>query len=109
MVKINFRSHDGDVLAVETPLGGSVMEAAIAEGVPGIEAQCYGAGVCGTCHIFVHEDIRSAINPPSEWEIEMLEMLSATNAGSRLACQIEITANLDGAQFQLPESQEKIA
>ncbi len=85
--------------------GSSVMEAAVAWDAPGIEAQCYGAGVCGTCHVYACE--RSiALSPKSEWEVQMLSDLPLARADSRLSCQIRFDERLDGAEFRIPERQD---
>jgi len=78
------------------------MEAAVAQSVPGIEAQCYGSGVCGTCHVYVANEWRGATGDPSEWEAEMLRSLPLAGPRSRLACQIKLTRALDGLVVETP-------
>lgn len=93
---------------IEVPVkpGTSVMEAAIAKDVPGIEAQCYGAGVCGTCHVYAEDGVHALLEAPSSWEREMLEALPLATAESRLSCQLRFQEKLEGAVFRLPERQD---
>jgi 2Fe-2S ferredoxin len=93
------------IAAVIKP-GTTIMETAVANQVPGIEAQCYGAGVCGTCHVYVSDCLRDLLDPPSAWEQEMLDRLPLTRPCSRLSCQIRFEERLAGAEFQVPERQD---
>jgi 2Fe-2S ferredoxin len=73
--------------------------------VPGIEAQCYGAGICGTCHVYAQSDA-AALPPVSDWEKDMLANLELARPQSRLACQIKFEAALNGFEFLIPERQD---
>ena len=106
MATINFITHDEQHIAVSIKPGSTIMEAAVASAVPGIEAQCYGAGVCGTCHVYASGPLRDALPAKSDWEEEMLKGLPLAAANSRLACQIRFEDRLDGAQFRIPERQD---
>src|SRR5688572_21333499 len=97
MASLNFQLSTGVGVSVEALPGGSVMEAAIADEVPGIVAKCYGAGVCGTCHVLVPLQWRDAAGPVSEWEAEMIDALPQKQPASRLSCQVTVRAELDGA------------
>ena len=81
------------------------MEAAIANDISGIEAQCYGGCNCGTCHVYVAADWREATGPPKVWEAEMLRSISLSDESSRLSCQITMSENLDGLVVHTPERQ----
>ena len=55
MAKIHFVDHKGETRTVEIENGATVMEAAIRNSIPGIEAECGGACACATCHVYVDE------------------------------------------------------
>lgn len=84
------------------------MEAAVEHEVAGIEAQCYGAGVCGTCHVYVADEWLAATGGKSDWEQSMLDALPLARPNSRLSCQIVLGERLEGADFALPEFQESL-
>ena len=105
---INFVTHDGERVAVPIKPGTNVMEAAIAHDVAGIEAQCYGAGVCGTCHVYADPPFAEILPPKTEWEEEMIAGLPLASEQSRLSCQIRFAAELDGATFRIPERQDTL-
>ncbi|HMO69350.1 MAG TPA: 2Fe-2S iron-sulfur cluster-binding protein [Novosphingobium sp.] len=109
MGTITFTQPDGTSAAISIRPGNTVMEAAVAREVPGIDAQCYGAGVCGTCHVMVAEDVAPLLDPPSQWESDILACLELAGPGSRLACQIRFAEAIDGACFTVPERQDAIA
>ncbi|ETI64250.1 2Fe-2S ferredoxin [Sphingobium sp. C100] len=108
MGTITFISPDGESRSIRIKHGTSIMEAAIAADIPGIEAQCYGAGVCGTCHVFAEPPMRSELPDPTEWETEMLSGVPLAGEGSRLSCQIPFEDRFDGAVFRVPERQDAI-
>ena len=108
MVRVTFTDHLGSKVAIDHAPGCSVMEAAVENEISGIEAQCYGAAVCGTCHVYVEERWFEATGSKGEWEQAMLEALPLARPGSRLACQIVLSDQLDGAEFELPERQESL-
>lgn len=86
--------------------GQSLMQAAVAAKVPGIEAECGGLMTCGTCHVFVREPHASRLPPPGPDERGMLEFTAEPcRPNSRLSCQIALTAELDGLTVDLPASQ----
>ena len=94
--------------SIVSRLGVSLMEMAIEHAVSGIEAQCYGATVCGTCHVHVGEAWLAATGRPGDWEQAMLDELVLARPDSRLACQIMVSAALDGAHFSVPDRQEAL-
>lgn len=105
MPKIIYRTYDGAVRTVEVPSGTSVMEAAVRNGVPGIDGDCGGACACATCHVYVPDGWLSRLEPQSDMEQSMLEFAENVRPNSRLGCQIKMDADLDGLELQLPESQ----
>ena len=106
MVRIRFIEHGGAKHAVEVAPGTSVMQAATANLVPGIVADCGGAGNCATCHGYVDEDWVGRVPPASNDELEMIDAgCFHTQPNSRLTCQIAVTADLDGLTIRLPPTQ----
>jgi 2Fe-2S ferredoxin len=105
MPQITFIEHNGTVHEVAADNGSSVMEAAIDNAVPGIDADCGGQCACATCHVFIDGDWAEKISARSEMEETMLELAEGVTEFSRLACQISISDTLDGLKVQLPEAQ----
>lgn len=106
MPRIHFTLSDGAMREVEAAAGLSVMEAARAAGVPGIVAECGGAAMCATCHVYVAEEWLALLPPMTEFEDELLEGTGAPRAAnSRLSCQIKIGDAIDGLQVGVPETQ----
>lgn len=105
MVRVLFKTIDGDERLVDAVAGESLMQAAVRNQVAGIEAACGGSMVCGTCHIYVSEPWFSALAPTSTMEADMHEYGVHVEANSRLACQIPVTPALEGVVVTTPPSQ----
>jgi 2Fe-2S ferredoxin len=105
MPKISYISHDGVTRTIEVKEGLSVMEGAIRNSLPGIEAECGGGLACATCHVLVDQEWTAKVGPPSEMEHNMLQLASEVGPRSRLSCQIRVTKELDGLVVNTPESQ----
>jgi len=105
MAKITYIQHGGAQHVVEAPAGLSVMEAAVKNNVPGIDADCGGATACATCHVYVDQAWLKKTGERTAMEQSMLEFAEGVATNSRLACQIRIGDTLDGLIVQLPESQ----
>lgn len=105
MPKIKYIEHDGTEHEVDVPSGLSVMEGAIRNMVPGIDADCGGACACATCHVYVDEAWAGKTGERSSMEESMLDFASDVQDNSRLSCQIRITDALDGLVVRLPEEQ----
>lgn len=106
MIPIQFILKDGTTRSVDGRAGDSVMETAIRQNVRGIDAECGGACACATCHVYVADDWIGRLVPPDEMELEMLDSVAAEReAGSRLSCQIPLTAALAGLVVRVPETQ----
>jgi 2Fe-2S ferredoxin len=91
---------------ISSKTGQSLMQAAVAASVEGIEADCGGMMTCATCHVYVREPHASRLPAPGSDELAMLEFAAAPRrANSRLSCQIMLTKALDGLTVDLPESQ----
>jgi 2Fe-2S ferredoxin len=105
MPKITFIDPSGVSHAVEAEVGSTVMEAAIRNGVPGIEAECGGACACATCHVYVDGAWQPKTGGPSPMEEDMLDFGYDVRPNSRLSCQIKVTNELDGLIVTVPERQ----
>ncbi|WCL54713.1 2Fe-2S iron-sulfur cluster-binding protein [Gimibacter soli] len=105
MTKIIFVNPEGEERIVDAKDGVSVMENAMQNGVDGILADCGGACACATCHVYVDEAFAGKLTPPSDMEISMLEMNDYRRENSRLSCQINVSAELEGLRVHTPESQ----
>jgi 2Fe-2S ferredoxin len=105
MAKITYVGHDGTPHWIDAPIGLSVMEIAVKNNVPGIDADCGGAAACATCHVYVDEAWLARTGPRTAMESAMLEFAEGVAPNSRLACQIELAPELDGLIVRLPASQ----
>jgi 2Fe-2S ferredoxin len=105
MSTITFIEHDGTQHEVEGTEGISVMENAIQNGVPGIDADCGGQCSCATCHVYVKEDWFAKLPPIGDMEESMLDLNPERQSTSRLSCQIPFSGDLDGLTVDLPEFQ----
>jgi 2Fe-2S ferredoxin len=105
MVKINFVDFGGTARGVEAEAGSTVMEAAVKNGIPGIEAECGGACACATCHVYVDPAWAEAVGAPESMEEDMLDFAYDVRPNSRLACQIRVRETLDGLVVHTPEKQ----
>jgi 2Fe-2S ferredoxin len=105
MAKITYIEHDGTEHRADVASGLSVMEGAVKNNIPGIDADCGGACACATCHVYVAEAWRDRIGDKSAMEESMLDFAEDTEAGSRLSCQIKVTDAMDGLVVTMPESQ----
>ena len=108
MIKVHLHgpaSAPGETVIEGRP-GESLMQAAIAANVKGIEADCGGLLTCATCHVYVREPFASRLPPPQDDELAMLEVTAAPRQPtSRLSCQVALGPELDGLQVDLPASQ----
>ena len=105
MPKITYIDSKGTPRIVEGEVGATVMETAIRNNVPEIEAECGGACSCATCHVYVSEEWRERTGEPSPMEEDMLDFGYDVRPNSRLSCQIKITEQLDGLTVTTPDRQ----
>ena len=106
MTKISFVTHDGTRFDVDAENGSTVMENAIRNAVPGIEAECGGACACSTCHVYVAEEWVGKLPAKEAMEEDMLDFAFEPDPNrSRLTCQLQVTDALDGLVVQMPEKQ----
>jgi 2Fe-2S ferredoxin len=105
MPNITFIDAHGESRTVEAETGSTVMETAIRNAVPGIEAECGGACACATCHVYVDDAWTAAVGPAEPMEEDMLDFAFDVRPNSRLSCQIRIREDLDGLIVRTPERQ----
>lgn len=105
MAKIVFVESNGTHHVVEAAAGESLMQAATANMVPGILADCGGSCTCATCHAYIDAPWADQLPAPSADESLMLEGALHTRPTSRLTCQVQMSPALDGIVVHLPASQ----
>lgn len=105
MTKITYIGSDGTQFDIEAQNGTTVMENALRNSVPGIEAECGGACACATCHVYVDETWTDVVGPPQPMEEDMLDFAWEPQPTSRLSCQIIVSDELDGLIVRVPERQ----
>ena len=105
MAKITYIEHDGTKHTIDVANGLSVMEGAIKNSIPGIDADCGGACACATCHVYVDTEWVEKTGTKEDMEQTMLDFAVDVEETSRLSCQIEVTDELDGLIVRLPQSQ----
>jgi 2Fe-2S ferredoxin len=105
MARITYIEHNGKEHVVEVQSGLSIMEGAVKNMVPGIDADCGGACACATCHVYVDDAFLKKTGEKDAMEESMLDFAEDVKPESRLSCQIEVTDELDGLIVRLPVSQ----
>ncbi|MEZ0170191.1 2Fe-2S iron-sulfur cluster-binding protein [Microvirga sp. TS319] len=102
MINITFIDAEGTARTVEAEEGSTVMETAIRNGIPGIEAECGGACSCATCHVYVDEEWEPVTGQPQPMEEDMLDFAFDVRPNSRLSCQIRVRPDMDGLVVHTP-------
>jgi 2Fe-2S ferredoxin len=105
MPKVTYIEHNGTQHEVSVESGLSIMEGAVQNGVPGIDADCGGACACATCHVYVKEEWLDKLSEQSDSEKDMLDFAFETKSNSRLSCQLILEDKHDGIVVNLPEKQ----
>ncbi|HIG39693.1 MAG: 2Fe-2S iron-sulfur cluster-binding protein [bacterium] len=105
MATIKFIQHDGTEMVVEAEDGISLMNAAMDNGVSGIDADCGGECSCATCHVIIDDAWMAKTGQPSDQEESMLDLNPDRGSNSRLSCQIQVSSELEGIIVNLPEFQ----
>ena len=105
MAKIIYNTHDSKIYTIDIQNGLSVMEGAIQNDIPGIDADCGGSMACATCHVYVEEKWLDKIPKPEEAEVDMIDMAYEPKKNSRLSCQLIVSDELDGLIVTTPEKQ----
>ncbi|WP_335613900.1 2Fe-2S iron-sulfur cluster-binding protein [Hyphomonas oceanitis] len=107
MVKVTFVSSNGTRREVEVAEGETAREAALFNGVPGIDGDCGGVCACATCHVHIDPAWIDIVGRLMEGaaEAELLQFAEGANQYSRLACQIPIVTTLEGLVLHVPAQQ----
>ena len=105
MAKITYIEHSGKSHTIEVKNGLSVMEAAVQNNIPGIDADCGGSMACATCHVYVKEEWFNKLSKKEDGEEDMLDMAYEPNKFSRLSCQLTVSDELEGLVVNLPVKQ----
>ena len=105
MPKITYKDKSGNSKTLEVEKGLTVMEGAIQNNVPGIDADCGGSMACATCHVYVEEKWLSKLPEAEEGEVDMIDMAFEPKKNSRLSCQLIVTDEMDGLEVTTPEKQ----
>ena len=105
MAKITYIDFKGITKSIEVENGLTVMEGAIQNNLPGIDADCGGSMACATCHVYVEEKWLDKLPKAEEAEIDMIDMAFEPKKNSRLSCQIIVKDELDGLVVTTPSKQ----
>jgi ferredoxin, 2Fe-2S len=105
MPKIKYIEHNGKEHEAEVPVGWSVMEGAVKNLIPGIDADCGGACACATCHVYVAQEWLAKMPPKQDMEETMLDFAQDLEPNSRLSCQLKVTPEFEGLTVTMPKSQ----
>ena len=105
MAKITFNTHDDKTYTVDVQNGLTVMEGAVQNEVPGIDADCGGGMACATCHVYAKEEWLNKLPAKEDGEEDMLDMAYEAKSNSRLSCQIIVSDELDGLVVNIPSKQ----
>ena len=105
MANITYVEYGGEEHVIDVKPGLSVMEGAVKNNIPGIDADCGGACACATCHVYVDAAWADKTGTPTAMEESMLDFAENVAPNSRLSCQIKVTDALDGLVVRMPESQ----
>ena len=105
MTKITYKDNQGNSKTIEVAKSLSVMEGAIQNNIPGIDADCGGSMACATCHVYVEEKWLNKLPKAEEAEEDMIDMAFEPKKNSRLSCQITVTDEIDGLIVTTPEKQ----
>ena len=105
MSKIKYIEHNGKSHTIDVPNGLSVMEGAIQNNVPGIDADCGGSMACATCHVYVKEEWFDKLPKKEDGEEDMIDMAYEPKKFSRLSCQLIVSNELEGLVVNLPAKQ----
>ena len=105
MTKITYKDYLGNSKTINVNNGHSVMEGAIQNEIPGIDADCGGSMACATCHVYVKDEWFNKIPKAEDAEVDMIDMAFEPKKNSRLSCQIIVSDELDGLEVTTPKKQ----
>ena len=105
MAKITYKNYQGSLKTVEVENGLSVMEGAVQNDIPGIDADCGGSMACATCHVYVEEKWLDKLPKAEDAELDMIDMAYEPKKNSRLSCQLIVSDELEGLTVTTPDKQ----
>ena len=106
MPQITYVQPDGARRSIAANTGATVMLTAVANSIPGIVAECGGAAMCATCHVYIDEASQAMVAPVSEVENEMLDSAaSGRRENSRLSCQLVLQPGMEEIIVHIPSHQ----
>ena len=105
MAKITYVEHSGKLHTIQVQNGLTVMEGAVQNNIPGIDADCGGSMACATCHVYVKEGWFNKLPKKEDGEEDMLDMAYEPSKFSRLSCQLIVSDDLEGLVVNLPVKQ----
>ena len=105
MAKVTYIESSGNSHTIEIANGLSVMEGAVQNDIPGIDADCGGGMACATCHVYVNEEWQDKLPAKEDGEEDMLDMAFEPKQNSRLSCQLVVSDELDGLVVNIPSKQ----
>ena len=105
MAKITYIENNGNSHTIEIQNGLTVMEGAVQNDIPGIDADCGGGMACATCHVYVKEEWFDKLLKKEDGEEDMLDMAYEPNQFSRLSCQVIVSNEIDGLVVSIPVKQ----
>ena len=105
MTKITYNTYDNKSQTIDVQNGLTVMEGAVQNDIPGIDADCGGGMACATCHVYVNEEWFDKLPAKEDGEEDMLDMACEPKKNSRLSCQLVVSDELDGLVVSIPSKQ----
>ena len=105
MAKVTYIEHSGQKHEIEVANGLTVMEGAVQNDIPGIDADCGGSMACATCHVYVNDEWYNKLDEKTEGEDDMIDQAYDPKKNSRLSCQITVSEKIEGLVVRLPEKQ----
>ena len=105
MTKITYIEHSGKEHTIDVQNGLTVMEGAIQNDIPGIDADCGGSMACATCHVYVNDEWYNMLDEKTEGEDDMIDQAYDPKKNSRLSCQLIVSEELDGLIVTTPSKQ----
>ena len=105
MAKITYITHEDKSHTIDIQNGLTVMEGAVQNDIPGIDADCGGGMACATCHVYVKDEWFNKLSKAEDAEVDMIDMAYEPKKNSRLSCQIIVSDELDGLEVTTPEKQ----
>lgn len=101
MIAVTFTTSRGEAVSTSAEPGDILLRVGQAAGLP-LEGTCEGQMACSTCHVIVAAEWFGRLPAASEDEEDMLDLAAGACRTSRLSCQIELTADLDGLAVRVP-------